>query len=343
MLHCRRIAARIALGAAIAALATAGRAAAHAPARIAVSPAPPAQPAVQATDADPGGARRARGGWYGWQLLVVDGAALALAGAVAATAEVEPDPFNVFAATWYGASAVAAPAVHHAHDNWPLGMASFGMRTLAPPVAGFLGLLAACTANGHFDGECARPGWGAGTVVGISGAALIDALLLGYERPSAAPAPRTQWYGWQMLAVDLAGLAGGAIAVGSDRRTRDGDEIHPALGMWAIGFTVGLIGAPIVHFAHGRVGIGFLSLGLRLLVGPLIGVLPGLAGYCAATAGADDCAAHGAQWGLLGGALVASLFDALVLGYEPADADDGAEYAPGAFIGPGTIGVRGYL
>lgn len=283
-----------------------------------------------------------RGAWYGWQTLAVDAGSLALAGAVAATVDVEPDPLNVLAATWYGASAVAAPAVHYAHDNWPLGLAAFGMRALAPPVIGFFGLVAACTANAEFEGDCARPGWAVGSLIGISGAALADALLLGYERPTDPPPPPTSWYGWQMLAIDLVGFGGGAVVAARNRRTDEGEEIHPALGLWAVGYTVGSIGGPTIHFAHGRVGIGFLSLGLRALAGPLLGVLPGLAGYCAATAGADDCAAHGAQWGLLGGAVAMSLFDALVLGYEPAEGDEDPRYGPTATLGPGTIAIQGY-
>jgi len=282
-------------------------------------------------------------GWYGWQTLTVDAAALALGAAIAASADVELEPANVVAATWYGVGAVAAPAVHHAHDNWPIGLSDFGLRALAPPVIGFFGWITACTANRDFESECAASGWGVGSLIGLSGVALIDGLVLARPRTAVDErASRTSWYGWQMLAIDLVGYGLGAATV-SGKRTDEGAEIHPALGAWAIGYTVGVIGAPIVHFAHGKVGFGFLSLGLRALAAPLLGVLPGLAGYCAATGGASDCAEHGAQWGLLGGSLAVGLFDALVLAHEPADDDDAAaRYAPTASIGPGAIAVSGY-
>jgi hypothetical protein len=326
------------LGAALAVvLPAASRVAAQAPAQRS-SPEHSSMPPAEETERKRGG----RGDYYGWQTLTVDAAAVVLAGVVAATADVEPEPFNVFAATWYGVSAVAAPAVHYAHDNWPIGMASFGMRTLLPPVFGFFGLLASCTANEEFEGECARPGWATGSVIGLSGAALIDGLLLGYELTSDPPPPPRYWYGWQILVLDLAGFFAGGVAGTGIQRKDGGEAIHPALGTWVIGWTVGTIGAPIVHFTHGRVGIGFLSLGLRLMVGPMIGAVTGLVGYCAATAGADDCASHGAQWGLLAGAAAISLFDALVLAHEPTD-DGDARYAPSPTIGPGTIGVRGYF
>ena len=55
-------------------------------------------------------------------------------------------------------------------------------------------------------------------------------------------------------------------------------------------YVIGSIGAPIVHFVHGNVGLGFASLGSRLILSPL-GALIGLMGACAGTAGRGDCAA----------------------------------------------------
>jgi hypothetical protein len=281
--------------------------------------------------------------WYGWQTLAIDAASLVLGGAIAATADVAIEPLNIVAATWFGAGATFTPAVHYAHDNWPVGLSAFGLRVVAPPVIGLVGWLGACTGHGEFDSECAQDGWGVGSLVGLSGAALVDGLLLARERPQRTPPGRpTHWYGWQLLVLDVLGYGGGAVLAARNPRTDDGDEIHPALPTWAVGYTVTVIGAPIVHFAHARVGIGFASLGLRLLAAPLIGVLPGLWGYCAATGGGDDdCAAHGAQWGLLGGSLAVGLFDALVLAHEPADPGVAATPSPALTLGPGTIGVSG--
>lgn len=48
------------------------------------------------------------------------------------------------------------------------------------------------------------------------------------------------------------------------------------------------------------------------MAGPMF-VVPGVAGYCAATAGVHDCSETGAVYGLLGGLVAVDLFDALVL------------------------------
>ena len=79
-----------------------------------------------------------------------------------------------------------------------------------------------------------------------------------------------------------------------------------------MGYLVGLVGGPTVHFVHGNWGTGFISLGARALIGPL-GVVPGIAGYCAATGGVKNCSEDGALYGLVGGLVAVDLFDALVL------------------------------
>lgn len=76
--------------------------------------------------------------------------------------------------------------------------------------------------------------------------------------PAPAPAPslgapeavtESRWYGWQTLIVD-----GSAIVVG-------------VASQQPIVFLAGYaLGGPIVHWAHGNVGTGFVSLGLRVLV-----------------------------------------------------------------------------
>src|SRR5262245_22638962 len=83
-------------------------------------------------------------GWYGWQTLSVDAAGL-LTGVIAANSlDLSPGKLGVTAATWYGIGAVAAPAVHHAHGRWYIGLADFGLRAFAPPLIGFFGLLSTC-------------------------------------------------------------------------------------------------------------------------------------------------------------------------------------------------------
>src|SRR5688500_11890832 len=74
------------------------------------------------------------GTWYGAHTLAVDGAGLLAGGIAAATLDFsprhEPPKLGLAAGVWYGVGAVGAPAVHYAHGNVGLGMASLGFRTL---------------------------------------------------------------------------------------------------------------------------------------------------------------------------------------------------------------------
>lgn len=199
---------------------------------------------------------------------------------------------------------------------------------------------AACTSNNDFDRDCAERGLGAGTLVGLAGMTALDAGLFAWERPHRAPPkPEREWYGWQLLFLDGAAIAAGAAFAQSDPETKDGEPLHPAAATWAMGYTVGLLAGPIVHFTHGRLGTGFASFGARALVGPMF-ALPGFIGYCAATAGVRGCASTGAQWGLLGGLVAVDVFDALVLAHDPV-VDEHA-YRPSLYVGQSTIGVAGY-
>jgi hypothetical protein len=58
----------------------------------------------------------------------------------------------------------------------------------------------------------------------------------------------SRWYGWQTLIVDAAATA---LTIGYYQQ-------------WGYGYVGFIIGPPIVHFAHGRVGIGFADMGVRL-------------------------------------------------------------------------------
>jgi hypothetical protein len=273
---------------------------------------------------------------YGWQVLLVDAAGLLTGVGVAATIDSEASPFGIAAATWYGVGLLGAPPVHYGNRNWTLGLASFAFRALVPPLVGVSGLVSACLSDNDFNRDCSRTGWAAGTLFGLAGAAAFDALVLAPAR-STTPAPSGSWYGLQTLAVDLIGYGIGAFF--SMREPREGQEkLHPALAMWVMDYLVGSIGAPIVHFVHGNVGIGFASLGTRLIIGPM-GAVFGLMGACAATAGADDCAEHGAQFGLLGGSVVVALFDALVFAHEPAG--NASASTLDVSIGAGSIGLHG--
>lgn len=137
----------------------------------------------------------------------------------------------------------------------------------------------------------------------------------------AAPAtneePKPTWYGWQTLIVD--GFALGATTMGVAMGLREG---------WPI-FLVGtggyLVGAPVVHFAHGRL-IGLGSLGLRVVtpfVGALlVGVLVGSVSEIVAEEESTfkqrvKPFEYGVAAGFLAGMAGAIAIDAFLIAYEP--------------------------
>jgi hypothetical protein len=91
---------------------------------------------------------------------------------------------------------------------------------------------------------------------------LLPFLLLVEGAARADPAPvaplpaatERQWYGWQTLAAD-----GAALVFGTQ-------------GQVEAGLATFVFGAPVVHWAHGRVGAGFGSLALRVSL-PLLGLV----------------------------------------------------------------------
>jgi hypothetical protein len=129
----------------------------------------------------------------------------------------------------------------------------------------------------------------------------------------APDAPTRKWYGDQVLigygASDLL-VAAGIISGGE----------APGLALVGTGLVVQVFAAPIVHWSHGHVGRGFLSLGLN-------GGLPLAAaslGYLAGSAGSNDSddfvivdpSTSGAFFGFLTGMLVGRAIDVAVLSYD---------------------------
>jgi hypothetical protein len=78
-------------------------------------------------------------------------------------------------------------------------------------------------------------------------------------------------YGGQTLAVD--GLSVAGLGLGEVLFAAQGsrETALPIALLWG-GFGGTILGAPIVHFAHGNVGTGFGSLGLRLTGWTLVGL-----------------------------------------------------------------------
>ena len=80
-----------------------------------------------------------------------------------------------------------------------------------------------------------------------------------------AAEPVTNWYGWQLLVTDGASVA--VFTAGASAGSTSPVMVRLA------GY---LVGAPIVHLAHGRPGAAAGSLGLRALL-PILGVYVGAA------------------------------------------------------------------
>jgi hypothetical protein len=121
--------------------------------------------------------------------------------------------------------------------------------------------------------------------------------------------PATRWYGYQTLIVAGASVTTGAVpwAFG---------ETGGVLA-WPAGLGGLVLGGPIVHWAHGRVGRGFAVLGMNVGATALgIGVF-GIPVACAF----EKCDGFYFSYGILGsyvGALVAVAIDVAALStYQP--------------------------
>lgn len=130
----------------------------------------------------------------------------------------------------------------------------------------------------------------------LSVAALLGVLLFSSngaaEEAPEQPETRTIWYGWQTLIVD-AGVVGATLVTKNP-------------GVAVGGLT---LGAPIVHWAHGNVGRGFASLGIRVGT-PLLTTF----GVVALAMGSGSRMGPGlGEFGLGLGAVIASVLDAFVL------------------------------
>ena len=132
------------------------------------------------------------------------------------------------------------------------------------------------------------------------------------EEARATPAA-ARWYGYQTLLTDVVPLVALPVGIVATANEAKGDN-NPIVGVTiaGLGATSYLFAAPTVHWAHGRVGVGFLSLGMRI-VGPLAGLGLGAVGSQIAT---DSKNQIGIPIGAAVGALAAMLVDGFVLGWE---------------------------
>lgn len=134
-----------------------------------------------------------------------------------------------------------------------------------------------------------------------------------------------EWYGYQTLLVDAAslGLMIGGAAMAARSRSDTGGYVALT---GAAGY---VLGAPIVHWTHGRIGPGFGSLGLRVGM-PLGGMFWGALIGAAMDSHHNDSVGAGAAIGFLGGMAGAILFDAALLAYEKPSERDKEAYETAA-------------
>ncbi|MGC4088148.1 MAG: hypothetical protein QM756_09655 [Polyangiaceae bacterium] len=118
-----------------------------------------------------------------------------------------------------------------------------------------------------------------------------------------------RWYGWQTLATDGAALGLFTLSIAAtEMRDSSTSEVLGVMGAAAY-----VAGGPTVHFAHGHVGKGFGSLGLRVGL-PVAGALTATA--IARPCGGDFGCIGEAALGFLLGGVSAIAIDAAVLGHE---------------------------
>jgi hypothetical protein len=253
--------------------------------------------------------------WFGYQILLMDGAALAgglLVGAHSDGTD-RRQTGDVIAST-YGFGVIGSFVVHAAHENTALGLAGTGARLLLPPIGAVLGVGVHCIGAGG-DSGCSAPGGRGGFVVGMIAASLLDSLAFAraetYDPSEAAEGERV-WYGYQTLVIDGAALATSlAFTLGR----KHSDRTDNGARMLAAPYTIGILVSPWVHAFHGRIGIAFASLGLRALV-PALATLPGMWTNCAASGAEEDCIKEGAVWGLFAGSLLVAAIDIGALSFE---------------------------
>ncbi|HEU4533142.1 MAG TPA: hypothetical protein VFS00_03455 [Polyangiaceae bacterium] len=147
-------------------------------------------------------------------------------------------------------------------------------------------------------------------------------------KQAAEPKPEIVKYGWQTMASDVTAVA--LLGIGSATENDGvGSTVASAAGL---GFY--LLGAPLVHAAHGQIGKGFGSFGLRLGA-PIGGALTGLAIASTLCPGEQpgENRAHlcPIAYSMLGGFLgtvTAVLVDATVLAKKEVRARPSVSFAP---------------
>ncbi|MBA3454560.1 MAG: hypothetical protein H0T42_15835 [Deltaproteobacteria bacterium] len=88
--------------------------------------------------------------------------------------------------------------------------------------------------------------------------------------PAPAPEVRSS-YRRQLIIADTLAVATVGAGVAAGVWIYDPEDFHLPMMVGALGFTSFVTTAPVIHFAHGNVGRGFLSLGARILLPAVVG------------------------------------------------------------------------
>ncbi len=180
-----------------------------APAAVASPAAPPAAPASEPPVRTvivyaPPPAPAAKGEWYGWQTLTVDGAstALVLAG-VGVGAGANGTAGAALSLAGVTGFAVGAPIVHAVHGQWGIAAADLGLRAGAVALGAFVGhevgraTSSGCSSNSVPLGclGSSLDGLAIGATAGAVIASVLDAALLSQDKPvpQETPAPSFSW------------------------------------------------------------------------------------------------------------------------------------------------------
>ncbi len=174
------------------------------------------------------------------------------------------------------------------------------------------------------------------------------------EGPEApAPAQNVEWYGWQTLASDGVSLGLVATSVGlwlADPSVQPSRGVHVIEPLAVAGATLFALGAPAIHWAHGRVGTGFGSFGIRVGAGGLFALGLGMIAFGQPCSGFGCTNTNGdaAEIGLgtflaIAGAVTPPVLDALYFAHEPARPKRAAYVAPSLVPvkGGATLGLAG--
>ncbi|HZU81501.1 MAG TPA: rhomboid family intramembrane serine protease, partial [Polyangiaceae bacterium] len=164
-------------------------------------------------------------------------------------------------------------------------------------------------------------------------------------QPEAPPPAKERWYGWQTLVADTGSVLVFLFGAG----IQSSSNSSAVLDFGIAGY---LLAPPVIHFAHGNVGYGFASLGIRAGAPIVLGLVGAFFGAAASSNSNGNINGQlgGFFYGLIGGMVLgygaAVTLDAAVFSYEklPRRGEDAwFTLRPDLSVAPGrgTAGVAG--